>query len=113
MKRYFPIVFFVIAFCLVQRFSRCFATDGFAVAKMAPLLNGYSSKIPPPSDLFTQRFTYLAKGGQCYAFISEDGRYILKFFRKNSVLLQTYASAQLAAETLGKETGLLHSHLGL
>lgn len=111
MKRYFFTALFFIAFCLIQKLCRL-ATDGFAIAKMAPLLHGCSNEILCSEGFLTQRFTYLGKGGQCYVFISDDDCYILKFFRKNSAFLQTYASAQLAAKNLTKETGLLYVHLG-
>lgn len=43
----------------------------------------------PPSDeqiseiqaLMSQKFNYLGKGNQTYAFVSEDGDYVLKFFK--------------------------------
>ena len=33
------------------------------------------------SKILDQRFTYLAKGAQSYAFASTDGKYVLKFFK--------------------------------
>lgn len=33
------------------------------------------------SHLLKQKFTYIGKGAQCYAFVSEDGEYVLKFFK--------------------------------
>lgn len=31
--------------------------------------------------ILDQKFSYLGKGAQCYAFVSEDGLYVLKFFK--------------------------------
>lgn len=33
------------------------------------------------NDILSQTFTYIGKGAQAYAFESEDGRYVLKFFK--------------------------------
>ncbi|CRX37728.1 hypothetical protein [Estrella lausannensis] len=51
--------------------------------------------------IFNQRFTYLGKGAQAYAFVSQDGKYVLKFFkfkhlRPNFLLLSVPAIGPLA-----------------
>lgn len=51
--------------------------------------------------IFNQRFTYLGKGAQAYAFVSEDGKYVLKFFkfkhlRPNFLLLSVPSIGPLA-----------------
>ncbi len=89
--------------------------------------------------VFPQTYYYLAAGNQCYAFISEDRQYVLKFFKMQSLfpkgwlnsfplsLLQhlgfkhetsnqlfserIFASYKDAYETLRDETGLLYIHL--
>ncbi|MBS0605157.1 MAG: hypothetical protein JSS60_09020 [Verrucomicrobia bacterium] len=33
--------------------------------------------------ILTQKFTYLARGSQAFAFISEDGKYVLKLFKQH------------------------------
>lgn len=33
------------------------------------------------NTILNQRFTYLGKGAQAYAFVSQDGKYVLKFFK--------------------------------
>lgn len=33
------------------------------------------------TQILDQKFSYLGKGAQCYAFASEDGQYVLKFFK--------------------------------
>lgn len=32
-------------------------------------------------EILNQKFSYIGKGAQCYAFGSEDGQYVLKFFK--------------------------------
>ncbi len=88
--------------------------------------------------VFPQTYYYLASGNQCYAFISEDRQYVLKFFKmqnlfpkelkkgfpfsllrplgvnhdKNNQLFseRIFASYKDAYETLRKETGLVYIH---
>ncbi len=97
---------------------------------------------PPTSPLkpiLSQPFYYLGKGSQCYAFVSADDRYILKFFRQNryripftenppypsflkEIHLKRYVgkiekkkrlfeSCLLADTYLKEETGLIYLHL--
>ncbi len=33
-------------------------------------------------DALLQKYRYFGKGGQCYAFFSEDGKYVIKFFKQ-------------------------------
>lgn len=32
-------------------------------------------------QILDQKFSYIGKGAQCYAFVSKDGQYVLKFFK--------------------------------
>lgn len=43
-----------------------------------PLTEAQQEKI---NDILLQRFTYLGKGARSFAFLSEDGQYVLKFFK--------------------------------
>lgn len=65
--------------------------------------------------IFDQKFYYLGSGGQCWVFASEDGQYVLKFFkfhrRKKDKLQRDFKSYQIAYETLKQETGLVYLHL--
>lgn len=97
----------------------------------------------PPENLqklLGQRFTYLKSGGQCYAFLSEDGKYVVKFFKyhlrrvpwilahlplpakyaklrekqrinREKKLLRDFSSYKLAYEELREESGLVFIHL--
>lgn len=90
--------------------------------------------------ILNQKFHYLAHGGQCYAFASEDGRYVLKFFKhhlrrvpwlfsnlplpssleylrenkrikRENKLIRDFSSYKLCFEKLPEETGLIFIHL--
>lgn len=125
MKRWIAILFLCIgAAKLCQS-----ATDGFTIAKISPLLLEEPNEPFDPS-LLERRFHYLTKGGQCYAFLSEDGNLVLKLFRGskllNQRLLQRTARVEeeagrlfeamhgyvLANRQFRKETGIEALHLG-
>lgn len=81
-------------------------------------------------------YTYFGRGGQAYAFFSDDGKYVIKFFKQRlfrpSLLLKLnpiapirnkriakrldkwrrdFFSYKVAFTTLQEETGVLYSHL--
>src|SRR5262245_6760863 len=69
----------------------CYRNPGFSMDKITSRL-GYnrSWEVEPPSEkqrefivqkVLPQNYYYFASGSQCYAFISEDREYILKFFK--------------------------------
>jgi hypothetical protein len=76
-----------------------------------------------------QTYRYLASGTQSYAFLSDDGKYVLKFFRmkhllpslgdyvkgrverRRSNLAAIFAAHKLAYEALREESGLVFIHL--
>jgi|ERR1700722_1367968 len=84
----FVILFFgVYYFCHQQ-------TDGFQVVKIISHLPPFPRwKTPLPTTeevqtlqaVFSQPFYYLASGGQCYAFVSQDGRLVLKLFKMHNI----------------------------
>lgn len=91
-KQFFFFVSFValsIFFTFVGRYCRM-ASDGFAILRISHNLPK-DPKYKPPSlsnaekeelaSIFAQKFHYVGCGGQSYAFASDDGEYILKFFR--------------------------------
>jgi hypothetical protein len=88
----------------------------------------------------SQPYRFLDKGAQAYVFLSDDGRYVIKFFKlhalqpalwlrsirlpffmqklwvqklleKRQTLSKTFASYKIANEELKEETGLLYLHL--
>ena len=109
--------------------------DGFFPAKIqGPLQMGKASH---PSEealgYLEQPYCYLAKGRQCFAFLSQDGKTVVKFFNYNrfslpfplnhlpflkslyqkrqSRFIPTMQSYEIANEYLQEETGLLYVHL--
>ena len=88
--------------------------------------------------ILSQKFTYLSSGAQCYAFISEDQKYVIKFFRikyltpkywlsyipipwldrlrfekidmRERRRKETYDSFRLVMEDFKEETALLFTH---
>ncbi|NGX47200.1 MAG: hypothetical protein K1000chlam3_00572 [Chlamydiae bacterium] len=130
------VIYYVPRFCYDK-------TEGFALTKIHSNLvfePNWDVKNGPLPEVFDQKFSYLAAGGQVYAFVSEDGKYVLKFFkhhlrrlpfwlkilplpkhlatkRKNqrkkrtAKLLRDFRSYKLSFENLMEETGLLYVHL--
>ncbi|NGX44984.1 MAG: hypothetical protein K940chlam2_00124 [Chlamydiae bacterium] len=83
-------------------------------------------------QILSQKFTYLTKGKQSFVFASEDGAYVLKFYRFPSALRpfswlmrpfrklsshtreklnESFLSFKLAYEELREETGLVLVHM--
>ena len=80
--------------------------------------------------LLRQKFKFLGAGAQSYAFESEDGKYVIKFFAmkhqiprisdfrhpekveaRRQHLLSSYRAHKLAYENLREDTGLVYIHL--
>lgn len=77
--------------------------------------------------ILAQPFRYLNKGAQSYAFLSQDGRYVLKIFRFDQRHLfrkkskrpleqkvnKFFQGCVLASTKASEETGILYLHLNL
>lgn len=108
-------------------------TAGFSVLKIAQARTA-ENESALPDNLFAQKFTYLGRGGQSFAFVSDDGKTVLKFLKRRfspSFLLPNFASClaqkkeqyvqkkwerdarsyALAFEQLKEESGLIALHL--
>lgn len=97
-------------------------TQGFRLAKLEL---GFAAaaewEIPRQVDerekieeIFKQPFRYLDRGTQFYVFESEDGKSVIKFFRKrdrNGLIEQAFSACKLAYLSAREETGLLFIHL--
>ena len=77
------LLYFLPSFCRMQ-------TDGFSIARITSYLpKGLSWKTPQVmqeeaaelSHAFSQPYRYLGHGGQCFAFLSHDDRYVIKFLK--------------------------------
>jgi hypothetical protein len=120
--------------------------DGFTLEKIKsdlPYNKSWDTKAHPNANLslvFSQPFSYLGRGFQCYAFVSQDGKYVLKFLRhqrlRNSYFLESlpnlsfieayrekgrkkrtlrletlFTSLKIAYEKIPQETGIIYLHL--
>jgi hypothetical protein len=144
-------IFLSFTLCLFWATSRLchLQTDGFQLVKIISRLPTFSQwETPLPSSeefnnlktIFSQPFYYLGSGGQCYAFISQDGRLVLKLFKMHNIrqypwlyhvslpglldrfrvaflrmqkqkLERVFSSSYLAYDKLKEETGLLFLNL--
>lgn len=104
-RRYVTITCLILLFCYGGwRFWNYF-TGGFTPNTIHSNLP-YSSERDAPFlsqnhqekilNILNQPYTYFGKGAQCYAFISQDGRYVLKFFKSKHHRLN-YLARLLAA----------------
>lgn len=70
---------FLLAFNFIEHFAHQ-KTDGFSPHRIrfgTKITQGETRAAPE----LNQPFHYLACGNQCYAFLSHDGKYVLKFFK--------------------------------
>ncbi|MBS0651474.1 MAG: hypothetical protein JSR93_09970 [Verrucomicrobia bacterium] len=133
---------------LLQRFCHQ-QTDGFSRYKISSNLTFHPEWETPRlnageqeglSKILSQPYRYLAKGAQSYVFLSDDGQYVLKFFRiyhlqppfwvthlrwpwflqsykmekilkKLDELHKDFASYKIAYDELKEETGIVYLHL--
>ena len=84
---------FLVLFRGVERFCHS-QTEGFAMTKILPMHPPTSStplsvlseeERKEVEAILSQPFYFLGKGGQSFAFLSEDGKVVLKFLKKNHV----------------------------
>ncbi len=85
-------IYWILAFLFLWGAVRLYyqLTDDFRLANITyelpfeapwkiPVLN--PDEYRSLEQLLDQNFFYMGKGAQCYAFVSEDGQYVLKFFK--------------------------------
>jgi hypothetical protein len=144
-KKLFKLTLFSLLFSFFLWFSHR-ETEGFSIGKISSELPFHSEWEVPSRDeagvkqILNQKFTYLGRGAQCYAFLSEDRNYVLKFFRHAHLsppfwmtlcsfpgkweekrldtiekrarkLAQDFGSYTIAYTSMQEETGLLYLHL--
>jgi hypothetical protein len=122
---------FVVVFTIVVLLSGvAFWRNDFSIDKIQiPLLSERDPYIPMDFE-WPKKFQYLNQGAQVFAFESEDGKYVLKFFKRDQLKIPKFIrqknkirrlekiriyreSYRLAFELLREETGLLAVHQGI
>ena len=140
-KRLFYTTLFLLAFNTLEHTCHKL-TGGFTLSRIQFTSPGISTNTLDPTTLaiLDQPFHYLDCGHQCFAFISSDGHYILKFFKYTNHTPPTWTAQipllnrikslrperinkitwkkerdfqgyQLAFDQFRKEAGLLSLHL--
>lgn len=90
-------------FCAVPRKSI------FSPHHLLPVsAQGLSTPLPPQA--LDQPYRYLSAGNQTYAFVSEDGKYVLKLFRNTSSAQKALQGYTLAYTEFKEETALFSLH---
>ena len=80
-RRALLLILFLVGFNFFEHFAHK-KTDGFSMQRIRfphDSTKSYSTQIDP--QILKQPFHYLDCGNQCFAFVSEDGQYVLKFFK--------------------------------
>lgn len=133
----------VFGLCSLFEFLDQQATGGF---RPAAIEYGFTSSLnygslpqedEPPKHILSQSFSFLGHGHQSYAFVSQDGQYVIKFFKfhpyrfpwfhalnpvnwikpdphfqlRQQKLERVFVGYQLAFEHDRLHTGLLYIHL--
>ncbi|MBS0634871.1 MAG: hypothetical protein JSR37_05360 [Verrucomicrobia bacterium] len=138
MKKY---AFLVLAAALAYVFYARYQdkrVEGFYVERIAPIFPDdprwdiavTQEQIDFAKSLLNQPYNYLGHGFQCYAFVSQDDKYVLKFIRQQrlqpNILMRwvpskvaagkkradyLFRSLKVAFEDVPEETGLIFVHL--
>lgn len=79
---------FVIVFIGAMRFCEK-QTKGFNLQKIASVPLQLDSSPPGKeiASLLDQPYYFLGRGGQCFAFLSKDGKTVIKFFKQHHIRL--------------------------
>lgn len=141
----FKFVLFVIGFIAIERFCHI-QTEGFQLGKITSDEGYHAEWDTGPATVsldpaLSQTYTFLGSGGQCYAFVSADKRYVIKFFKQHHMrklpwlekmplpsflnqcrmkiladrgkrsMDRIFSSYKIAYEELKDETALIYLHL--
>lgn len=88
-------LFLLIGFCALVGKAWHITKDGFNINRTVyPLRNGsLALQDKKVDEALSQAYTYLGRGHQCYAFASEDGRYVMKLPRYDRYELSFFLRA--------------------
>jgi len=85
---------FSVAFITIGRFCDK-QTKGFTLSNIVFEPPAGEASSPPSlqvSALLDQPYRFLGRGGQSFAFVSEDGKTVIKFFKQRNIQLWQWAS---------------------
>jgi len=140
---------FIWVFALLIPLSGCERPKGFTLKKVLSqyendprweVLSPSSYEQDQLNEIFSRPFSYLESGNHCYAFVSENDQFVLKFFKQKHMRTQSFIdyfpmpakilfyptkkcmrrkkereksfnSYKIAYEHLKKETGIFYLHL--
>ena len=138
------LVLALVAFVSYRSYRFCHeTTGGFALRKIRPATEKVHECLAPPNMVATILSTpleYVGRGGQCYAFATADGEYVVKLLKYNNnypkiwfricpfpfglekhrqakitskkkKLAAEYESYAIASKHFAEETGILYFHL--
>lgn len=120
--------------CLLLVMTGCQRDKGFSLKKVSSKhLPSPEWDVASPSEVLEKvtkmPYTYLGSGNHTYAFVSEDGQYVIKFFKQKHMRTKelflsqkkiqrrikeredSFTSYKIAYEKLKEETGLVYLHL--
>lgn len=132
----YKIVLFIVLFIAAERYCHKM-THGFRINNIYSDLTfdpvrERAQEVNSIRPLLSQPYYFLDSGGESYAFLSEDGQYVLKFFKYQHMCTKTwlvpllpqkeidrrkmrfhrfFKSCTLAYDHFRKETGLIFIHL--
>ena len=144
-KRFSYVVLAAVLCVSLEKFCRS-KTDGFSMSKITSEMTYHkefetsslsNKELDSIRSILDQPYHYLGKGVQCFAFVSADDKYVLKFFRMRRVLpspwlikmpvnesykkekisrkfeefMRDFMSYKIAYELLKEDTGLVYIHL--
>ncbi|MBM3197716.1 MAG: hypothetical protein FJZ58_00475 [Chlamydiae bacterium] len=148
-KKCISILLYALLFFAIERFCHK-QTEGFLISKIRlafpqeqhPLLLSSltASQDWITKEILSQPLHYIGRGGQCYAFATQDERYVVKLLKYNNnypkiwfslfpfpfamesyrqeklmkkrqKLAEEYTSYQIALEQLPEETGIVYFHI--
>lgn len=104
---------------VLRRERNNFSIESIAHTEKNTLTQPLRMNVEEANEVLKQPFYYLAKGKQCVAFASQDGRYVLKFLkqsqsrkeRKIERAKRLEKSFEIAITKAADECGILFAHM--
>ena len=123
MSKFWTLLTFCALFLVTAKLCHK-ATDGFKIGNIRSSLaidKRWETSLSPSEleeveKILSQPFTYMGSGGQAYAFLSQDKKSVLKFFKYHHLTSEKereafFESCKLSFDELKDETALIFAHL--